>query len=121
MTRKGPRPEGLLERLARGIVADELGIPVDRYDDGTADGQPDGMIRLPAGDAPLEVVSDEDPEYASQAAALDKHGRRIEGLDDRAWYVTVRRRTCPAGEPCMAAARPGRSDRGSPRTALRAT
>ena len=85
MPTRGPRPEGQLERLARHIVAQELSVVVDRNDDGTADRQPDGMILYPTYSAPLEVVSDEDPLYASQAYQLAKRGRSIPALDHRGW------------------------------------
>lgn len=58
--RAGPRPEGPGEVLAREIVARCLGAVVERYDDGTRDAMPDGLIRHPDGTtAGLEVVGDQ--------------------------------------------------------------
>ncbi|MBT2501228.1 hypothetical protein [Curtobacterium sp. ISL-83] len=60
MSSKRPE-ERPLERMARLIVAYHLDTLVERSDDGTAPGQPDGLIYLRDGQyAPLEVVSDHD-------------------------------------------------------------
>ena len=75
-----------LERMARVIVAHHLDTVVERSDDGTAPGQPDGLIYLPdGGHAPLEVVSDHDVTHANLSDALHWQGDTI---------------TTSPGEPC---------------------
>lgn len=87
------RPEeGLLERLARRIVAEHLDVQVERFDDGTAPRQPDGLIQLAdATTAPLEVVSDHDVAYNRLSDALKRQGSTI-GLpaDEASWYISIR-------------------------------
>lgn len=59
--RSRARPaEGELERWARQIVAADLGLRVDRYDDGTASAQVDAVIRADGSPIPLEVIGDHD-------------------------------------------------------------
>jgi hypothetical protein len=81
------------EREARRIVAGELGLVVDRFEDGSANGMVDALIRTPFGAVPLEVVQDVNVPERRQAAALGQHGRRIDvpGLVP-GWYVTLKHR-----------------------------
>lgn len=60
------------ERMARQIVAHVLGVKVDRFEDGTADGQVDAIIHGPSGPEALEIVADHDPAFNSQWDALTK-------------------------------------------------
>lgn len=91
-----PRPaERPLERMARAIVANHLDTLVDRSDDGTAPGQPDGLIYLTEGGyAPLEVVSDHDGDYNRLSDALAHQGETITTTpDDPGWYVALHHRS----------------------------
>jgi hypothetical protein len=81
------------ERLARDIVSTVLGVPVKRFEDGTAPGQIDALIHYPDRAAALEVVADHDPEYKSQEAALyskKNHVIEVSGLRE-SWIVTLSR------------------------------
>lgn len=84
--------EGRGEVMAREVVARCLGATVERYDDGTRDGMPDGRIRYLDGTiAPLEVVGDHLPAYNAQRTALEQrgHGRlTVEGLRWH-WVVSI--------------------------------
>lgn len=91
-----PRPvERPLERMARAIVATHLDTLVDRSDDGTASGQPDGLIYLTDGGyAPLEVVSDHDGDYNRLSDALARQGETIAtNPTDPGWYVALHHRS----------------------------
>ena len=81
-----------LERMARVIVAHHLDTLVERSDDGTAPGQPDGLIYLPdGGHAPLEVVSDHDVAHAKLSDALDRQGDTITtSSGEPGWYIALR-------------------------------
>lgn len=81
-----------LERMARAIVAHHLDTLVERSDDGTAPGQPDGLIYLPGGGhAPLEVVSDRDVAHAKLSDALDRQGDTISTAPgEPGWYIALR-------------------------------
>ncbi|UFU15988.1 hypothetical protein LQK89_17360 (plasmid) [Curtobacterium sp. C1] len=86
-----PPEERPLERMARAIVACHLDTLVERSDDGTAPGQPDGLIYLPDGTyAPLEVVSDHDVAYARLSDAFERQGELI-AIDPASpgWYVSL--------------------------------
>lgn len=84
------RDEGRLEELAREIGAHELGVPVARFDDGSAPSQVDAFIHLAEGPVPLEVVGDHHVEHERQWRALEKFGRSVD-LESGAqgWWVTV--------------------------------
>jgi hypothetical protein len=86
------RPEERpLERMARAIVARHLDTLVERSDDGTAPGQPDGLIYLTNGSyAPLEVVSDHDVPHRRLRDALVRQGETITIASDApGWYVAL--------------------------------
>jgi hypothetical protein len=87
-----PPKEGHLERLARRIVAEALGVEVTRYDDGSAPRQVDALIHLPSGSVPLEVVSDEDPAFEQQWAELGRRGHVIRTDLPSSWYVFLTNR-----------------------------
>lgn len=80
------------EEQARHIVATVLGVPVDRFDYGTAPRQVDGLVRYPDREAALEVVADHDPTYNKQVDALShvKHKVEVPGLR-KSWIVTLSR------------------------------
>lgn len=90
MSSKRPE-ERPLERMARAIVAHHLDTLVERSDDGTAPGQPDGLIYLTDGSyAPLEVVSDNDVPHRRLSDALDRQGATITIAPDApGWYVAL--------------------------------
>ena len=81
------------EELARDIVAKVLGVPVKRFEDGTAPGQVDALIHYADREAPLEVVADHDPDYNGQQDALRRTKDRIEvsGLR-KSWMVLLSRK-----------------------------
>jgi hypothetical protein len=82
------RPEeGKLERWARGIVAQDLGVEVTRYDDGSTNRMVDALIQLPGGPIPLEVVSDADPKFEEQWAVLRRTGPILRTNLLRSWMV----------------------------------
>ena len=83
--------ERVNERIAREIVSMELGVPVDRFEDGSEPSMVDAIIRSPNGDVPLEVVGRHDLDHRRQQPVLDKLGRELDvpGLDS-GWYVTIR-------------------------------
>lgn len=88
-TRDGYR-ELRVERWARQIVARDLGLPVDRYEDGTRNGMVDAVIRSPFGLVPLEVVQDVNVAEQQQSAALERYGRELFVPElDVGWYVTL--------------------------------
>ncbi|UXN20910.1 hypothetical protein N8D77_12175 [Curtobacterium flaccumfaciens] len=91
MTNKRDRYRELPEeRWARQIVAAELGVAVDRFEDGSVNGMVDAVIRHPPGDVPLEVVRDVNVPEQRQSAALRQHGHFIPvpGLNP-GWYVSL--------------------------------
>jgi hypothetical protein len=81
------------EELARDIVSKVLGVPVKRFEDGTAPGQIDALIHYLDREAALEVVADHDPDYNMQQAALRRTKDRIEvsGLRE-SWMVLLSRK-----------------------------
>jgi hypothetical protein len=85
--------EGRDERWAREIVEWVLGVPVERFDHGTAPGQVDALVRYPDREAALEVVADHDEAFNAQRAALYRAKDRIEvsGLRD-SWMVVLNRK-----------------------------
>jgi hypothetical protein len=85
--------EGVAERTARRIVSSHLRVDVSRLDDGSRDRQPDGLIHLPAGPVPLEVVTDTDGQVKKLWATLRREGRDISlAADSVAWDVFVEHR-----------------------------
>lgn len=84
-------PERDEERVARELVAQELSVTVSRNDDGLADKQPDAIIHLPGGPAPLEVVRDHDVDYNRLKNAGDKRGWSITVPPEQpGWFVSLR-------------------------------
>jgi hypothetical protein len=81
------------EELARDIVSTVLGVPVERFEDGTAPGQVDALIHYSDREAALEVVADHDPVYNKQPDALRRTKDQIEvsGLR-KSWMVLLSRR-----------------------------
>jgi hypothetical protein len=81
------------ERLARHIVSTVLGVPVERFEDGMANGQVDALIRYPDRLAALEVAADHDAAFNAQWVALNRLGHKLEvpGLR-KAWTVQLGRR-----------------------------
>jgi hypothetical protein len=87
------RIEGDDERLARQIVSTVLGVPVPRFDDGTANSQVDTLIRYPDREAALEVVADHDAAFKAQEAELYRrknHVIEVSGLRE-SWTVLLSR------------------------------
>jgi hypothetical protein len=84
--------EGDDEQLARQIVSTVLGVPVKRFDFGTAPRQLDALIDYPDREAALEVVADHDKAFNGQQAALHDSNDRIEipGLRE-SWIALVSR------------------------------
>lgn len=81
------------ERCARHIVATALGVPVDRFEDGTAPSQVDAVIKYPGGVVGwLEVIGDHDSDLLKQWDALKKckHRLCVPGLR-LPWVVWLRR------------------------------
>ncbi|MGP5319158.1 hypothetical protein ACTXMB_14600 [Arthrobacter rhombi] len=80
------------EKYARDLVSKALGVPVDRYEDGSAPSQVDALIRFPDQDAALEIVADHDSEFNAQWAALERigHNLSIHGLAGK-WWVELAR------------------------------
>jgi hypothetical protein len=81
------------EELARDVVSKVLGVPVERFEDGTAPGQVDALIHYPDHEAALEVAADHDPDYNGQQGALRRTKDRIEvpGLR-KSWMVLLNRK-----------------------------
>lgn len=90
--RRRPPAEGRYEVMAREFLSRWLGATVERYDDGSSDAMPDGLIRYPDGaTAPVEVVGDHLPAYRAQRTALEQRGHgqlTVEGLRWH-WVVTI--------------------------------
>jgi hypothetical protein len=85
--------EGDDERLARHVVATVLGVPVKRFDYGTAPRQVDALVHYPDRVAALEVVADHDPKFHRQRDALKRTQHQIEvsGLR-KSWTVLLTRK-----------------------------
>jgi hypothetical protein len=89
---KGRPAEGRDEQWAREIVEWVLGVPVERFDYGTAPGQVDALIRYPDRLAALEIVTDPYKAFHRQQAALHRNETiEVEGLRE-SWMVSVSRR-----------------------------
>jgi hypothetical protein len=80
------------EELARHIVSTVLGVPVKRFEDGTAPRQVDALVRYPERLAALEVVADHDEKFNGQQDALHRERDRIDvpGLRE-SWTALVSR------------------------------
>jgi hypothetical protein len=80
------------EELARDIVSTVLGVPAERFEDGTAPGQIDALIDYPDRRATLEIVADVEPTFRAQQAALyGKHKEAVEVSELRkSWMVVLR-------------------------------
>ena len=65
------------ERLACHVVATVLGVPVKRFDYGTA-GQVDALVHYPDRVAALELVGDHDPTFKRQEEAITRVRHQIE-------------------------------------------
>lgn len=87
MSKRTPPEEGHLEKVARRVVSEGLGVKVTRYDDGAVNHQVDALIHLPSGPVPLEVVSDVDPQYEMQWAALRRIGSVLQSNLPHSWMV----------------------------------
>ena len=76
------------EELARDIVSKLVGVPVERFVDGTASGQVDAVIHYSDREAALEVVADHDPDYNKQRDALrrTKTKSRYRDSGSRGWF-----------------------------------
>ena len=89
---KARRPaEGRDELWARGIVRKLLGVPVDRFDDGTAKSIVDAVVRCPDRKAALEVVTDVDEDFIEQGDVLHRKKNyliKVSGLRD-SWMVIL--------------------------------
>jgi hypothetical protein len=79
------------ERLAR-VAETVLGVPVTRFDYGTAPRQVDALVHYPDRKAALEVVADHDEKFNRQQDALHRVKGRIEvaGLRE-SWTALVSR------------------------------
>jgi hypothetical protein len=86
--------EGADEELARQIVSTVLGVPVKRFDYGTAPRQVDALVHYPDRVAALEVVGDHDPKFKRQEEALKrvKHQIEVSGLRT-SWTVLLTRKS----------------------------
>jgi hypothetical protein len=81
--------EGRDELWAREIVETILGVPVERFDDGTAPRQVDALVRYPDRVAALEIVSDPDKPFQSLQAELDRENPiTVPGLHE-SWVVVL--------------------------------
>jgi hypothetical protein len=88
-----PYREARVERWSRRIVSRDLGLPVDRFEDGTQNGMVDALIRAPFGAIPLEVVQDVNVDELRMAKALEQRGRFLDvpGLTP-GWYLVLHHR-----------------------------
>lgn len=78
------------EKRARYVVSQSLGVEVVRNDFGTNDKQVDALIRLPEGDAALEIFSVHDDAFASQWNALERYGHDlVVPVLDHAWSARL--------------------------------
>lgn len=86
---RGERP---IETLARRIVADVLGVPVEQHDDNSRPSMVDAKIHAADGQIPLEVVMDVSPAVMKQTADL---GRYADGIPlpagTHSWIVMMTR------------------------------
>lgn len=83
--------EGELERWARQIVAADLALVVDRYDDGMANAQVDAVIRTTGGVIPLEVIGDHDSAHLARWNRLESITFRLESTSlTHGWIVWLR-------------------------------
>ena len=82
--------EGRDEQWAREIVSKILGVPVERFDDGTANSMVDAEVHYSDRKAALEVVADHDSELTEQGAVLHdlKHRIEVSGLR-QSWMVIL--------------------------------
>ena len=70
-----------------------LGVPVKRFEGGTAPRQVDALVRYPDCDASLEVVADHDPDYNAQQDALNRRKHQVQVSELRkSWMVLLNRR-----------------------------
>ncbi|MFW3170815.1 hypothetical protein [Geodermatophilus sp. CPCC 206100] len=81
------------ERIARHVVSTALGVPVTRYEDGTANSQVDALIHGQEGEAALEIVADHEEGFNVQWDALERVSHRVNvpGLQ-RVWSAQLARR-----------------------------
>ena len=86
---KGRQTEGRDEGWAREIVEWVLGVPVERFDDGSADSMVDAEVHYPDRKAALEVVTDHDQELTEQGAVLHDLKNRIEVSGLRQSWVVI--------------------------------
>ena len=65
-----------------------LGVPVKRFEGGTAPRQVDALVRYPDCDASLEVVADHDPDYNAQQDALNRRNTRSKyrNFGNHGWF-----------------------------------
>ena len=86
--------EGRDEQWAREIVSKILGVPVERFDDGTANSMVDAEVHYSDRKAALEVVTDHHPELTEQGAVLHdlKHRIEVSGLR-QSWTVVLSGKT----------------------------
>lgn len=81
------------ERAARHIVSEVLGVPVTRFDDGSAPSQVDALVHYPDGTGALEVVGDHESAFNEQWAALEKVRHRVDVPGLRSvWSAQLERR-----------------------------
>jgi hypothetical protein len=86
---KGKQAEGRDERWAREIVKTILGVPVERFDDGTAPRQVDALVHYPDRLAALEIVTDPDKPFHSLQAELDRENPiKVPGLRE-SWVAVL--------------------------------
>jgi hypothetical protein len=87
--KRGERP---IETLARRIVADVLGVPVEQHDDNSRSSMVDAKIHAADAQIPLEVVMDVAPGVMKQTADL---GRYPDGIPlpagAQSWFVMMSR------------------------------
>jgi hypothetical protein len=81
--------EGRDELWAREIVETILGVPVKRFDDGTAPRQVDALVGYPDRVAALEIVTDPDEPFQSLQAELDRENPiKVPALRE-SWVVVL--------------------------------
>lgn len=83
MVRVAGGQESTDERLARELVAAQLGCAVSAHDDGSVDAMPDGRLTYQDGRTGwLEVVTDRDPRHEAQRDAVRRSAPlRVDGLE----------------------------------------
>ncbi|WIB60221.1 hypothetical protein DEJ13_17550 [Curtobacterium sp. MCLR17_007] len=79
-----------VERWSRQIASRELGLSVDRFENGTSNGMVDAVIRAPFGLIPLEVVQDVNVPERRQTEAFQAHGAHLQvpGIG-HGWYMSI--------------------------------